>query len=144
MIRLGVILAKAHQRMRFFYNKLGGLNMDNYKHYSVLLNESIDMLNINPNGIYVDCTLGGGGHSSVILSKLINGHLYSFDQDDYAIKKGEARLSEISSNYTIIKSNFLNIKSESYQEYLNNFDILYEGNDSFDKVINILEKEINN
>lgn len=44
----------------------------------------------------------------------------------------------------ILKIGFLNIKSESYQEYLNNFDILYEGNDSFDKVINILEKEINN
>ena len=80
-----------------------------YSHYSVLLQESIEGLNINENGIYVDCTLGGGGHSSVILSKLINGHLYSFDQDDYAIVVANKRLSEIGTNYTIIKDNFCNI-----------------------------------
>ena len=45
--------------------------MDNYTHYSVLLKESIDMLNIKPDGIYVDCTLGGGGHSSKILENLL-------------------------------------------------------------------------
>ncbi|HRF51609.1 MAG TPA: 16S rRNA (cytosine(1402)-N(4))-methyltransferase, partial [Trichococcus flocculiformis] len=50
--------------------------MEKFEHYSVLLNESIDGLNIKPDGIYVDCTLGGAGHSSVILSKLNeNGHL---------------------------------------------------------------------
>lgn len=88
----------------------------NYSHYSVLLNESIEGLNINKDGIYVDCTLGGGGHSSVILSKLENGHLYSFDQDDYAISVANERLSKINDNYTIIKDNFCNIK-EALKEY---------------------------
>ena len=83
-----------------------------YTHYSVLLHEAINQLNINPNGIYVDCTLGGGGHSSLILKALKNGHLYSFDQDEYAISRAKERLDEIGSNYTIIKSNFKNIKTE--------------------------------
>ena len=82
------------------------------KHYSVLLNESIDMLNIKKDGIYVDCTLGGGGHSSLILSKLSNGHLYAFDQDIDAINIARPRLEAISNNFTIIKSNFVNIKEE--------------------------------
>ena len=55
------------------------------KHYSVLLNESIDGLNIKEDGIYVDATLGYGGHSSEILKKLKTGHLYYFDQDKDAI-----------------------------------------------------------
>ena len=88
----------------------------NYSHYSVLLNESIEGLNIKKDGIYVDCTLGGGGHSSVILSKLDKGHLYCFDQDDYAISVANERLSKINNNYTIIKDNFCNIL-EALKEY---------------------------
>jgi len=57
------------------------------KHISVLLNESIEALNIKPDGIYVDATLGGGGHAFEILKKLTTGHLYAFDQDDFALKK---------------------------------------------------------
>ena len=87
--------------------------MDNYKHIPVLLTETIEGLNIKPDGIYVDCTMGGAGHSSEILKRLNDkGKLYCFDQDDYAIKKGNDRLSMIGSNYQIINSNFLNIKSE--------------------------------
>lgn len=82
------------------------------KHYSVLLNESIDLLNIKKDGIYVDCTLGGGGHSSLILSKLTSGHLYAFDQDEDAILLAKPRLDLVSKNYTIIKSNFVNLKEE--------------------------------
>lgn len=82
------------------------------KHYSVLLNESIDMLKIKPDGIYVDCTLGGGGHSSEILKRLTSGHLYAFDQDEDAIKLARPRLEAISNNFTIIKSNFVNLKEE--------------------------------
>lgn len=82
------------------------------KHYSVLLNESIDMLNIKKDGIYVDCTLGGGGHSSLILSKLDKGHLYCFDQDVDAIAIARPRLEKISNNFTIIKSNFVDLKEE--------------------------------
>lgn len=87
--------------------------MDNYKHIPVLLYETIEGLNINPDGIYVDCTLGGAGHSSEILKRLNGkGMLYCFDQDEYAIAKSEERLSRIGSNYKIIRSNFYNIKSE--------------------------------
>ena len=67
--------------------------MSEYKHIPVLLNEAIESLNINPNGIYVDCTLGGGGHSSEILKQLTTGHLICFDQDEYAISVATKRLS---------------------------------------------------
>ncbi len=83
-----------------------------YKHVTVLLNESVDNLNIKENGIYVDMTLGGGGHSSEILKKLTTGKLYCFDQDQYAIDRATEKLSEISDKYEIIKSNFVNIKEE--------------------------------
>ena len=89
--------------------------MEKFEHYSVLLNESIDGLNIKPDGIYVDCTLGGAGHSSVILSKLNeNGHLYAFDQDRIAIENAEAMLATYIEKgmVTLIKANFRNIKEE--------------------------------
>ena len=89
--------------------------MEKFEHYSVLLNESIDGLNIKPDGIYVDCTLGGAGHSSVILSKLNeNGHLYAFDQDRTAIENAEAMLATYIEKgmVTLIKANFRNIKEE--------------------------------
>lgn len=98
-----------------------------YKHYSVLLNEAISYLNIKEDGIYVDCTLGGGGHSSEILKRLKNGHLYSFDQDDYAIEKAYNRLNQISSNFTIIKSNFKDIKKELEEKGVTHIDgVLYD------------------
>jgi 16S rRNA (cytosine1402-N4)-methyltransferase len=80
------------------------------KHISVLLEESIKYLNIKPEGIYVDCTLGGGGHSSAILSRLTTGHLYAFDQDEFARVKAKNKLDKIHSNYTIIPKNFVYIK----------------------------------
>ncbi|SFE74315.1 16S rRNA (cytosine(1402)-N(4))-methyltransferase RsmH [Trichococcus pasteurii] len=89
--------------------------MEKFEHYSVLLKESIDGLNIKPDGIYVDCTLGGAGHSSVILSKLNeNGHLYAFDQDRIAIENAEAMLGTYIEKgmVTLIKANFRNIKEE--------------------------------
>lgn len=89
--------------------------MEKFEHYSVLLKESIDGLNIKPDGIYVDCTLGGAGHSSVILSKLNeNGHLYAFDQDRIAIENAEAMLATYIEKgmVTLIKANFRNIKEE--------------------------------
>lgn len=75
------------------------------KHYSVLLKESIDALNLKENGIYVDATLGGGGHSEAILLALKGGHLYGFDQDQYALKTAQERLKSFS-NFTAIESNF--------------------------------------
>ena len=79
-------------------------------HISVLLNESIESLNIKEDGIYVDCTLGYAGHSSEILKRIKNGHLYGFDQDKNAIAAADLKLKSISNNYTIIKSNFVNMK----------------------------------
>lgn len=82
------------------------------EHYSVLLNEAIENLNIKEDGIYVDATLGLGGHSSKILEKLTTGHLYAFDEDKMAIDYADKRLAKINSNYTIIKSNFVNLKAK--------------------------------
>ena len=83
-----------------------------YIHKTVLLDEAVDMLNIKPDGIYVDATTGGGGHSSLILSKLTTGHLYCFDQDEYAFTRTKERLDAIGTNYTFVHSNFVNLKSE--------------------------------
>lgn len=76
------------------------------KHISVLLNESINALNIKGNGIYLDLTLGRGGHASEILKRLTTGHLYAFDLDEEAIKESEPRLKAISNNFTLIHSNY--------------------------------------
>ena len=81
-------------------------------HKSVLLNECIDNLDIKEDGIYVDATLGYAGHSSEILKRIPNGHLYAFDQDDFAIMKSKEKLETINDNYTIIRSNFVNLKQE--------------------------------
>ncbi len=82
------------------------------KHYSVLLDESIAGLNIKENGIYVDATLGYGGHSSEILKRLTTGHLYAFDQDIEALNSSQERLSKISNNFTLIHSNFVNLTTK--------------------------------
>lgn len=81
-------------------------------HKSVLLDECIDNLNIKENGIYVDATLGYAGHSSEILKRIPKGHLYGFDQDDFAIEKSHEKLKSIADNYTIIRSNFANMTEE--------------------------------
>jgi len=99
------------------------------EHISVLLNESIDNLNIKKDGIYVDATLGGGGHSSLILSKLSSkGHLYSFDVDDYSILRAKEKLEKVGKdNYTIIKSNFENLKEELHNLGVDSIDgIVYD------------------
>ncbi|BAP01027.1 S-adenosyl-methyltransferase [Mycoplasmopsis californica HAZ160_1] len=82
------------------------------KHYSVLLNETVSALKIKPDGIYLDLTLGMGGHSAKILSQLTTGHLYAFDKDAFAIEKSRSRLSQISNNFTLIHSDFQNITEE--------------------------------
>lgn len=82
------------------------------KHYSVLLKESIENLNIKENGIYVDATLGYAGHSKEILKELKSGRLFAFDQDMEAIKSANNTLKEISNNFEIIHSNFENMKEE--------------------------------
>lgn len=98
-----------------------------YNHISVLLNESIQQLNIKKNGVYVDCTLGGGGHSSEILKRIPNGHLYAFDQDSFAINTADEKLKKIASNYTLINENFVNIKVALEEENVHGVDgILYD------------------
>ena len=65
-----------------------------FHHVTVLLHETIDMLDVKPDGIYVDATLGGAGHSEYLLSQLSEkGHLYAFDQDQHAIDNAEKRLA---------------------------------------------------
>ena len=81
-------------------------------HKSVLLSESINNLNIKNGGVYVDATLGFGGHSSEILKKNKKGRLICFDQDNEAINYSKEYLSKFGDNFTIIKSNFVNMKSE--------------------------------
>lgn len=83
-----------------------------FEHVTVMLEEAVDGLNVKEDGIYVDCTLGGGGHSSKILSELTTGHLYAFDQDEMAIEAASKRLSAISDRYTIIHCNFKDLKEE--------------------------------
>lgn len=98
-----------------------------YIHKSVLLEEAIKNLNIKPDGIYVDCTLGGGGHSKEILKRLTTGHLYRFDQDDYAFIRAKEVLDPISSNYTFIKANFKDIKKELEKLNVSKIDgVLYD------------------
>ena len=76
------------------------------KHIPVLLNETITGLNIKPDGIYMDLTLGRGGHSGEILKRLNKGHLYGVDQDIEAINESEKYLETISKNFTLIHQNF--------------------------------------
>lgn len=96
-------------------------------HISVLLKETIDELNLKDNSIVVDCTLGYGGHSSEILRRIPNGKLYSFDQDEEAILYSQKRLSEISDNFEIIKSNFVNLKEKLKEKGIDKVDaIVYD------------------
>lgn len=85
------------------------------KHYSVLLKESIEMLDIKPNGIYIDGTLGRGGHSAEILKRLNGGMLYAFDRDSSAIAESKQRLSMISDRITYIHANFSMMKETMYR-----------------------------
>ena len=82
--------------------------MTDFHHISVLLNETIDLLDIKPDGIYVDGTTGGAGHSREIAKRLKDGRLICLDQDPDAIKAATGRLSGFS-NVTLVKSNFSNV-----------------------------------
>jgi 16S rRNA (cytosine1402-N4)-methyltransferase len=80
-----------------------------FKHEPVLLNEVIDSLNIKPEGIYVDGTLGGAGHSQEIAARLDGGMLIGIDRDEDAISAASQRLSGITANIKIVKDNYINI-----------------------------------
>lgn len=86
--------------------------MAEFKHYSVMLHETIEGLRIKPDGIYVDGTLGGAGHSSVIASKLKSGRLIGIDQDRDAIEAATKRLEPYGEKVTIVRNNYENMISE--------------------------------
>jgi len=96
------------------------------KHKSVLLEESIDNLNIKEDGVYVDATLGFGGHSLEILKRINKGFLFAFDQDSEAIQYSSERLKDFD-NFKIIKSNFSNMRECLMMENINKVDgILFD------------------
>ena len=92
------------------------------KHVSVLLQESVSSLNLLENSVVVDATLGYGGHSSNILERISKGYLFAFDQDSEAIRYSTDRLNSIGTNFTIIKSNFVNMKEELEKRGINKVD----------------------
>src|SRR5574344_979919 len=84
--------------------------MQDFKHYTVMKNEAVDALNCKDGLIYVDCTLGGGGHSELILKKISpNGKLIAFDIDQDAIEASKERLKNYN-NLTIVKDSYTNVK----------------------------------
>ena len=94
-----------------------------FSHKSVLLQETIKGLNIKPDGIYVDGTLGGGGHSYEIAKKLSEkGHLYGIDQDEAAIEAAGERLKEYTDRVTIIRDNYENAVSDLKQSGVTGVD----------------------
>ena len=92
---------------------------ENFGHYSVLLNETIDNLNIKPDGVYVDCTLGGAGHSNLIASRLSEkGRLIGIDRDEFALGKARERLAKYGDRIILLHTNFVDgaerIKEEGF------------------------------
>lgn len=101
-----------------------------FQHYTVLLKETVDGLHVKANGIYVDCTLGGAGHSEYLLSLLSEeGHLYAFDQDQHALDFAAQRLKKYVDKgmVTFVKSNFRYLKEELAQLGVTHVDgVLYD------------------
>lgn len=95
-------------------------------HKSVLLDESIEYLNLKEDSIIVDCTLGYGGHSSKILEKIKRGFLFAFDQDEEARTFSKNRLEQIGNNFEIIDSNFINLKEKLANKTKKVNGILYD------------------
>jgi 16S rRNA (cytosine1402-N4)-methyltransferase len=99
-----------------------------FEHYTVLKDESVKGLQIKPNGTYIDCTLGGGGHSEKIVSKLNqDGLLIAFDQDIDALDAAKERLSQYEDRILFIHNNFRNLADELDQHSISNVDgILFD------------------
>ncbi|MDQ0217181.1 16S rRNA (cytosine(1402)-N(4))-methyltransferase [Peribacillus cavernae] len=99
-----------------------------FQHTTVLLKETVDGLNVKPDGVYVDCTLGGAGHSEYLLSKLSEkGRLFAFDQDIKAIKNAEITFSSYGERVTLIQDNFKHIAEELKSRGVHKVDgVLYD------------------
>lgn len=98
-----------------------------FEHYSVMAEECINALRIRPDGIYIDATLGGGGHSSLIAARLKEGLLIGIDQDQDAIFAASERLKPFGSRFKAVKSNFSEIKAVAEGEGLSAVDgILFD------------------
>ena len=93
-----------------------------FNHYSVMLRETIENLNIKPDGIYVDGTLGGGGHAFEVCKALKDGHFYGIDQDDAAILAAGERLSVYGEKVTIIRNNYCNMKAALLEQGVQQVD----------------------
>lgn len=89
-----------------------------FNHVPIMLDEVIENLNVDPDGIYVDLTVGGAGHSTEILKRIKNGKLICVDQDEEALTVAKERLLKISDNVLFCKSNF-----ENFKEILDSFEI---------------------
>ncbi|EKK20324.1 rRNA small subunit methyltransferase H [Fructilactobacillus florum 8D] len=101
--------------------------MTEFKHQTVLLTEAVDELSINPAGIYVDCTLGGGGHSRRIAERLETGHLFAFDQDEAAITYNQSELADQKQKITFLHENFRNLKKALQEQGISEVDgIVYD------------------
>ncbi|KRL38688.1 16S rRNA (cytosine(1402)-N(4))-methyltransferase RsmH [Liquorilactobacillus uvarum] len=104
--------------------------MDKFEHTTVLLHEAVSGLAVKKNGVYVDCTLGGGGHSKQILNALsANGHLYAFDQDQTAIdfNQGELAFALKEKKLTFIQANFRELKKQLSHHGIDRLDgVLYD------------------
>ncbi len=104
--------------------------MTDFQHTTVLLHETVDGLAIKPSGVYVDCTLGGAGHSEYLLSQLGEaGHLYAFDQDQKAIDNAKIRLAKYveQNQVTFVKANFRELTTEMNRLGVTEVDgILYD------------------
>lgn len=96
-------------------------------HYSVMLKEVIESLQLKDDGIYVDATLGYAGHTREILKRVKRGFIFAFDQDTDAILYSQEKLEQIANNFLIIKSNFLYVKEELEKRNVFNIDgILFD------------------
>ena len=93
-----------------------------FKHYSVLLDETIKYLNIKPDGIYVEGTLGGGGHAFHVCKRLDTGRFYGIDQDDAAIAAAGERLSVYGDKVCIIRNNYRNMKAALMEQGVTGVD----------------------
>lgn len=93
-----------------------------FSHYSVLLAETIEQLHVRPEGIYVDGTLGGGGHAYEVCRRLTTGHFYGVDQDDAAVAAAGKRLEPFGDRVTILRNNYCNIKTALAEQGITKVD----------------------